>query len=580
MKRCLLFCLLCPLLGPSSARADQAVWEEMRADLAAAKHGATGRGVLVAIVDRGIDWRHPDFIKPDGTTRIRYLLDMTGQNLCSGGTTPVEYSEAQINAALAGGAAIPSRDAVGHGTVTTGLAAGNGRAAAGGKYRGLAPEADLLIVKVTSEGAPAHGSQPAEAPFQGCYDQALDWLDGKIQALGQPCVALINSGVQWGPMDGTSAVSRKIDAVFGLDRPGRVYVAASGDEGALPTHARATFTPTTDAVFRFEKLNAGYSYLTMWYTGTSVCEVTVTMDSGATTGTVLATQCKDQSNIYVCQYTPGNAFYPWRSNGPDRAVWIRVGTPAGAGAIRVKTRSARNGTVDLYHADLPNMSRLLDNLVPGRLTDYATTRSAVVLGAHVVRNTWTDINGVARSQTSEGLANDLWLHSSGGPTRDGRSPGVDVTAPGHNAFGAYGATSYWTTFRGNLVQDGAGYYGRAGATSASAPLGVGAVALMLQLDPTLTARRVKHIFHNTARADAFTGPVPNNDWGYGKLDVLAALDATAAGAQTMADVARALRVAGGMASPTPAEAQRLNRDANPAIHVTDAARLLRSVIGL
>ena len=118
-----------------------------------------------------------------------------------------------------------------------GIHSNNGSAFGNGLYRGIAPGADLVIVKLVSEGAPAHDGQPAETPFQGCIDDALDWLDQKIDLLGQPCVALINSGTQWGPIDGTSAVSRKIDEVFGLDRPGRVYVSPSGDEGTLPTHA-------------------------------------------------------------------------------------------------------------------------------------------------------------------------------------------------------------------------------------------------------------------------------------------------------------------------------------------------------
>lgn len=76
--------------------------------------GVNGQGVTIAILDRGIDFTHPDFIKPDGTTRIRAMLDMSGQNLCDAANpAPVEYTEAQINAALAGGAPIDERDRVG-----------------------------------------------------------------------------------------------------------------------------------------------------------------------------------------------------------------------------------------------------------------------------------------------------------------------------------------------------------------------------------------------------------------------------------------------------------------------------------
>ena len=77
---------------------------ETRADLAVSTFNVDGTGVTVAILDRGIDWSHPDFINANGTTRIKAMLDMSGFNLCSAGNlAPVEYSEAQINAALSGG---------------------------------------------------------------------------------------------------------------------------------------------------------------------------------------------------------------------------------------------------------------------------------------------------------------------------------------------------------------------------------------------------------------------------------------------------------------------------------------------
>lgn len=70
--------------------------------------GTTGRGVIVGVIDSGIDPFHPDFINPDGTTRIKYLLDLSDpgdpdsdgslNGPVYGGTV---YTEAQINAALA-----------------------------------------------------------------------------------------------------------------------------------------------------------------------------------------------------------------------------------------------------------------------------------------------------------------------------------------------------------------------------------------------------------------------------------------------------------------------------------------------
>ena len=109
-----------------------------------------GKGVLIGIVDSGIDYENPDFRNEDGTTRILALWDQTIQN----GKPPEGYhigteftSSEQINEALHMEVReeryriVPSRDTSGHGTAVAGIAAGNGRGSKNGKYRGVAPEA-------------------------------------------------------------------------------------------------------------------------------------------------------------------------------------------------------------------------------------------------------------------------------------------------------------------------------------------------------------------------------------------------------------------------------------------------------
>ena len=515
---------------------DYEQWERDRPRSAAKRlldedHGLTGRGVTVAILDRGIDWSHPDFIRPDGTTRILWLLDMTGQNSCDPNTpAPVEYSASQINEALTGGAKIDSQDAVGHGTVTAGIAAGNGSAFADGKYAGLAPQADLIVVKITSEGAPAHDGQPAEEGFNGCTHDALDWLDKKMDLLEQPTVALINSGVQFGPIDGTSAVSRKIDEVFGLNRPGRVYVSPAGDEGGLPNHSGADYDNTGDTVVSLtKKRSSEASYMYIWYTGNVGAEVTVEFASGTRVGPVGPGEFMDKSGITISQMEPGQEFYPWQSTSGDRAVWIRVQGHEGPGSVRVRAVEPGSGHFDLYGdqggANLTSTVTFSGHLVSGRLNDYSSTTSAIVVGAHVARHQYTDIDGIPRNLSSEGLTGDLWFQSSGGPTRDGRLPGVDITAPGHNTFAALAQNSYWATGRWNMVRDGGGWYVRGGATSGAAPIVVGAVALMLELKPDLTAEQVRAILRDTAVSDTATGTTPNPDWGFGKLNLSGAIGA-------------------------------------------------------
>jgi subtilisin family serine protease len=509
--------------------------QETRADKAKARYGVTGAGVTVAILDRGIDWQNLDFRRPDGTTRIKWLLDMSGQDLCSSSNpAPVEYSAAQINAALTGGAPINSRDAVGHGTATAGAAAASGQAFANGKYAGMAPEADLIIVKLVSEGAPAHDNQPAETPFQGCIDQALAWLDVKVTARGQPVVALINSGTQWGPIDGTSAVSRKIDAVFGSSRPGRVYVAPSGDEGNVPNHASFSFSDTVPGIANFVKGSDQTSYAQIWYSGSAPAQVTITFADGTTVGPVSLSCSLSKDGVQVTQYTPGQEFYPWQSTSNNRAVWIQVAGHKGAGQIQLQAgASGTTGKADLY-GDLSSPDQFLycnlcfsDHLTNGPLTDYSATYSAITVGDYVLRSQYVDVNGTSQDLSTEGIPGQLWFKSSGGPTRDGRQ-GIAITAPGQNTFVSLASNSYWATLPNNLIQDGGGYYVRFGGTSGSAPMVVGVVALMLQLNPNLTADRVRQILQETARADAATSTVPNGNWGFGKIDVLAALDEVAA----------------------------------------------------
>lgn len=296
------------LLAPTfqDAHALNQVRSETRTDEAVSAFGVDGRGVAIAIPDRGIDWSHPAFIGADGHTRIRALLDVSGQNLrAAGDPAPVECGPAQIDAALAG--------AVGHGTATAGTAAGNGRAL---------------------------------------------------------------------------PVRRKLDAAIGSDRPGRVVV----------------------------------------------------IPGGAVTG----------------------------------------------------------------------------HQAPGRLSDYAATRPAIVSGNPVDRAQWTGLGGNPQSITDEGAVGDPWLKSSAGPTRDGRVHGVDINAPGQNLFAPVGPHSSWETLRRNLPQYGNGYYVRFDGNSGAAPILVGAVALMLQANPRLSAREVRRLPRAGARADGHAGAAPNPARGCGQ----------------------------------------------------------------
>ncbi|HLH56141.1 MAG TPA: S8 family serine peptidase, partial [Verrucomicrobiae bacterium] len=158
----------------------------------------------------------------------------------------------------------------------------------------------------------------------------------------------------------------------------------------------------------------------------------------------------------------------------------------------------------------------------GTVWDLASASNNICPNDYVHRTQWTDISGVARSNSGQGNPGELWTGSGFGPTYDGRF-GVDLSAPGDSVFTCYNTNSYWATARFNLIQDGLGLYGRASAVSAASPLVTGIIALMLQANPQLDAPTVKAILQKSARADSFTGAVPNTKWGYGKVDAYSAV---------------------------------------------------------
>ncbi|MBQ7371594.1 MAG: S8 family serine peptidase [Blautia sp.] len=172
--------------------------------------GLTGRGILVGIVDSGVDYRHPDFRNPDGTTRILCLWDQTAvaRNSSSLQETPifidtppqgyalgVEYTRERINAALAlsaeeGYGIVPQRDLSGHGTAALGIAAGNGRAS-NGVYRGIAYESEILAVKL---GIPREDSFPRTTELI----QAVDYLVRTARDMGRPIAINLSFGNNYG----------------------------------------------------------------------------------------------------------------------------------------------------------------------------------------------------------------------------------------------------------------------------------------------------------------------------------------------------------------------------------------------
>lgn len=186
--------------------------------------GLSGAGILVAVLDSGIDYLHPDFRNEDGSTRIRYLWDQVLDRV---------FEEQEINEAIRAPsrrealAMVPSADVSGHGTAVTAIAAGNGRES-GGRYRGVAYQSQLLIVKL---GAPEANGFPRTTQLM----RGLDFVLKKAVELQMPVAVNISFGNTYGSHDGTSLLETFIDGAAGYGRS--VIVVGTGNEGGSGGHA-------------------------------------------------------------------------------------------------------------------------------------------------------------------------------------------------------------------------------------------------------------------------------------------------------------------------------------------------------
>lgn len=227
--------------------------QETAAGRPAAAAGLTGEGVLLAVVDSGIDYQMPDFCNPDGSTRIAWLWDQTlnaadlnrrfqtaGSASEGGGKEAysppegfgigVEFSREQIDRALlAGGrqeafALIPSLDRSGHGTSVAAIAGGSN---SDPLLKGVAYGAEFLIVKLAN----------LQNGFPGTTElmRGVTWALRKAQAMGRPLAVNLSFGNTYGPHDGSSLLTRFLDNAAECWRT--VICAGSGNEGASSGHA-------------------------------------------------------------------------------------------------------------------------------------------------------------------------------------------------------------------------------------------------------------------------------------------------------------------------------------------------------
>ena len=473
--------------------------------------GYRGSGVIVGVIDSGIDFAHPAFRRKDGTTRILAIWDQglvpRGREASPAGFSfGVEFTRAAIDAALA--AEVRHQDhrtgaAVFHGTHVAGIAAGNGSVDGydqpAGTFVGAAPEAYIVCV------ATNRGRAEGELGLGDSRDTiaAVQYIARVATAAGLPVVMNLSLGDNLGPHDGTSPLERALTAE--LAGPGRVMVKSAGNEGDSGCHAGGILArgATQWVKFRVPTGRRAPVVVDLWYASGDRFEVAVASPDGDRTppispgSDIVGMLGSDHVFVGSDVDHPGNhenritlVLSPTTGAALTAGDWsvVLTGQVAVSGQWDAWIQRSEASIRCEFHPPFRNPASTIS--IPG------TTRSVITVGSYVSRG--PDLGVVSP-------------FSSRGPTRDGRSAPT-LAAPGQQIIAPQPPSTGDT-------------YGKLQGTSMAAPLVAGVVALMLEKNPNLTTAQVREALVTTARHDRRTGTTPNDWWGAGKIDAEKALAA-------------------------------------------------------
>jgi subtilisin family serine protease len=482
--------------------------------------GLNGAGVIVGNVDTGVDYHHDDFKDALGNTRILKIWDQTN----GAGPAPAgfsygtEWSSAQIN-----GGTSTAGDTNGHGSHTMGTAAGDGSATAPGSapaytYAGMAPMADIIAVDGSTTGSFSR-SQMADG---------VAYILQQATALGKNAVVNVSIGSQSGPKDGTDPFEQTIDALSG---PGKVVVISAGNDRGQALHAEwfpgnpsPTMSISTSGGSRFVVIR-GY------YEASEQLNVTITTPNSTVVGPVALGGLSGSypgpatanGNVYIengvsltatgdkLVYMEVNATTAAAINGTWTFTFTPVVIGAAGGEIDLfRTAASTGGSYNFVADNQPNEEII---------NAIATGTQSIAAGAYVTRQSWVDCGGGGASFGQPSVGN-IAAFSSPGPTRDGRIK-PDVAGPGTAIASVRSGDIFASCASPDADLPGLKHVLNQG-TSMSAPHVTGAVALLFQKYGALTPAQVQSLLHSRARVDGFVtafGPVPNKDFGWGKLNL-------------------------------------------------------------
>lgn len=500
---------------------------DVRNGLAPLPQGYTGAGIVMGIIDSGIDFNHPDFQDSLGNTRIYRIWDQRDQT--GPAVMPWNYGtlwdSTQINDSSC---THNDMQYYGHGTHISGIAGGNGNSVANSlDMSGVAPDVLFVVVALDFNG---QFSNTAVA-------DAAAYIYAVADSLNMPCVINASVGDYYGSHDGQDLQALMIDSL--LDSAGRLFVGAAGNAGGLPIHM--SYQLSSDTNFTWFTVGSGSIYIQMWAD---------TNNFNSANFAIGATRMSDYTDLDRTAFTNVNGNLAgisydtlWNAGGQRLATIMRTAyiqgsaysieffvTPDSIAGYNYGLYNTGSGLFHLWSFDMaggpfptvgqyPAIAYYEDaDLTHNIVSSFQCSERVICVGNYVNRDTWPNYSGGWTIDPTVN-AGELMYNSSVGPTRDGRIK-PEITAPGANDMSCIETNSMAGIIAGapQAVSPG-GYHVQGGGTSASSPVVAGTGALWLERFPNATWQEYRDAVIWCAKRDTFTGTaLPDTEWGYGKID--------------------------------------------------------------
>ncbi len=460
-----------------------------------------GQGTLVACLDSGVDYTHPDFRNADGSTRIVTMWDQTTPgNPPTGFDTGSVYSAEDINRALElvgqANEIVPEFDSSGHGTAVLGIMAGNGAASAG-EVVGVAPEADIIVVKL---GSPIQTGFPRTTQLMAAIDYSVRYA---ILA-GKPLAINVSFGNNYGAHNGDSMLERYIDTISGLHK---ISIAAgTGNDGITGRHTSGVLQTRKEEEVEIYVGDYVNSFnLQIWKHYSDELDIELETPTGRRVGPFSAYARvqnyilpREQIAVYYSEPTPFNPEQEIYLSWIPKADYIT----AGIWKVRLQPREILAGDYAMW---LP---------VAGSTSAEVSFVNPSIFNTLVIPSTARYVISVSAYDSR----NDTFANFSG------RGPNVEQDVPQTVAKPDLAAPGVAI----NTCAVGGGY-GVFSGTSFAAPFVAGAAALLMQYgivegrDPYLYGEKIRASLINGARRLSFQQSRPSPLVGWGALCVAESL---------------------------------------------------------